>query len=126
VLRLLVIARSTSGFVFGGFTSVGFGHSHGTCKADASAFVFTLINPHGIAPTMLMGNGDGQDVSHYDGNGAIFGEGDDLLFVSNCHTVPTSRSSLGSSYTDTTGKGEKLFTGARQLGTIAEILAFSV
>ena len=131
VPRLLVVARSTSGFVFGGFTAVGFGGAD-SYKADASAFLFTLINPHGIAPTMLPSkSGDANAVRQGSGYGAAFGGGADLLFHSNCHTDERSYSHISdfSSYADPTGKGSALFIGKGDgypMGTMSEVLAFSV
>jgi hypothetical protein len=127
VPRLLVIARSTSGFVFGGFTSVGFGGANQTGKVDDAAFLFTLINPHGIAPTMLSSkSGDSYAVYQDSSLGAVFGCGFDLRFGNNYNTGTGSYSKLGYSYTDTTGKGSALFTGAQLFGTMAEIIAYSV
>jgi hypothetical protein len=128
VPRLLLIARSTSGHVFGGFTSVGFGGANFTRKVDDVAFLFTLINPHGIAPTMLPTgkSGDACAVYQVSIHGAIFGGGHDLCFYTNCNTNASSFSNPGHSYTDSTGKGSALFTGAQQLGTMAEIIAYSV
>jgi hypothetical protein len=131
VPRLLVVARSTSGYLFGGFTSVGFGiGADGTYKADPTAFLFTLVNPHGIAPTMLPSKSDNRHSVYQNASyGASFGSGHDLRLVANCHTSPDSYSALGHSYTDTAGHGGALFTGSghpQKLGTIAEILAFCV
>lgn len=126
VPRLLVIARSTSGFLFGGFTSVGFGGANGTYKADAAAFLFTLINPHGIVPTMLASIGNAHSLSYQSFLGAYFGLS--VSFNSNCNTMEGSNcnENLHLTYLETTGKGAALFTGAPEFGTIAEILAFSV
>ncbi len=129
VPRLLVIARSTSGYLFGGFTSVGFEIDSGF-KSDSSAFLFTLLNPHGLVPTMLasrvgMLHVFGRPYSH-----ASFGLTDDLTFISNCNVEKNSFSDLNGtgSFKDPTGKGSTLFTGAAdgKLGIIAEIIAFSV
>jgi hypothetical protein len=127
VPRLLVIARSTSGFVFGGFTSVGFGGADGTYKADASAFLFTLINPHGIVPTMLLSKeSSSHSLRQHSDYGADFGLS--IMFHSNCNTMKGSscHESVCLVYSDTTGKGPALFTGMPEFGTMAEILAFSV
>jgi hypothetical protein len=125
VPRLLVIARSTRGYVFGGFTSVGFGG--GYLQADAAAFLFTLINPHGITPTMLASKSDGENVLRTSPSyGPMFGKSCAMWFVSNCNTAKDSVSFPDVSYTDTTGKGGHLFTGSNILGTMTEILAFSV
>ncbi len=49
--RVLVIARSAQGHVFGGFSTHPWGFlRHST---DATAFLFTVINPHGVPPTVL-------------------------------------------------------------------------
>jgi hypothetical protein len=127
--RLLLIARSTSGFLFGGFTSSGFGIEDNTKRPDAAAFLFTLTNPHGIVPTMLPSKkGDSEAVNKISRYCAIFGgKYSDLCFVSNSNSEPASFSNLGAfSYTDTTKKGRLLFTGTNPLGTMAEILVFSV
>ena len=128
VPRLLIVARSTSGYVFGGFTALGFGGAHGTHKADASAFLFTLINPHGVAPTMLPSKDSNEHAVHQNTSyGALFGSGTDLVFYSKCHIDAGSYSDLGHSYVDSTGKGGALFTGNKDsLGKMAEMLAFSV
>jgi hypothetical protein len=125
VPRLVVIARSTSGYVFGGFTAVGFGGPENTWKADASAFLFTLINPHGIAPTMLVSIAGNNNVFQHSVYGAAFGTG--TTFCSNCNTKEGSNCLPNlPTYKDTTGKGAALFTGSSEFGTMTEILAFSV
>ena len=132
VPRLLVIARSKSGFVFGGFTLVGFGGNDNTARSDEDAFLFTLINPHDIAPTKLLIKKDEPKATIKGLQfGAVFGwnaaaDGNDLFFVTNCNFNTNSNSKLGGSYTDTTGKGSLLFTGSEHFGTMAEILAFNV
>lgn len=132
VSRLLVIARSTSGYVFGGFTSVGFEDEYEADNihtSDADAFLFTLINPHGIAPTKLAVKKHGKSAAICDSDfGAVVGagsNGNDLVFVTNCNVNTNSNSKLGGSYSDSTGKGGALFTGSEIFGTMAEILAFS-
>lgn len=131
VPRLLVIARSTTGYVFGGFSAVGFcrGSNGNDDITDAAAFLFTLINPHQIALTMLVCKGDGKAALREDqSRSAMFGHCD-LWFSSNCNTATISISVLGnpiSKYSDITGKGSKLFTGAYYLGTMSELLAFRV
>jgi hypothetical protein len=127
VPRLMVIARSTNGYVFGGFTQVGVGGTDHTYIADASAFLFTLINPHSIAPTMLTSNTKDNGLCglrHCSDYGAKFGLS--MMFCGDSHTNKGSRCdeslSLQISYQNTTGKGPTLF----KFGTIAEILAFRV
>jgi len=125
--RLLLVARSTSGYLFGGFTATGFNKAqHGHYTQDNQAFLFTLVNPHAIAPTMLPSNGNAQAVYNNSGYLPTFGGGNDLYLCANCHTATSSYSSLPHCFTDSTGRGNSLFTGAQQLGTMAEIVAFTV
>ena len=49
----MCVIRSKNGFVFGGFTSVPWS-SRNKDITDASAFLFTLKNPHGIKPTKYL------------------------------------------------------------------------
>ena len=104
------------------------GGEHNSQKPDASAFLFTLTNPHEIAPTILAFKGSENAIWQRSNYGAIFGgKNPDLCFVAHCNTEPGSISNLGTySYADPTGKGNALFTGTRPLGTMVEILAFSV
>jgi hypothetical protein len=124
--RLLMVVRSVSGYLFGGFTPLGFNHGQSGYHADAQAFLFTLHNPHGIAPTMLPSTNNGQALYSTAGNLPRWGSGHDLYLTENCHTRTSSSANLNSGYTDTTGIGNTLFTGAQHLGIIAEIVAFTV
>lgn len=126
VPRLLVCIRSASNFLFGGFTSIGFSGGATAYKPDSTAFLFTLINPHNISPTLLATNNNGQSVYQRSDYGATFGGGHDLHINNNSNTTHGSYSGLSHGYVDTTGKGNALFTGSSQFGTISEILAFSV
>jgi hypothetical protein len=96
--RLLLIVRSTSGYVFGAFTLVGFGGSNDSHKSDENAFLFTLINPHNIAATMLpsKGSSDALYQNHY--YGATFGGGFDLHISNNSNMATGSYSNPDNSY----------------------------
>lgn len=49
ITRSLVIIETTNGYVFGGYTEIGWGDSPtslGIFKTDKNAFIFSLINSH--------------------------------------------------------------------------------
>jgi hypothetical protein len=128
-VRLLVIVRTVAGYVCGGFTSVAFNKANAWIPStDNQSFVFTLINPHNIAPTMcpLKIANAAYTIYGHENYGPIFGGGHDLYIVNNANTVVGSYSILNHSYEDPTGKGNTLFAGQQQLGLIAEILCFTV
>ncbi len=121
--RLLVVVRAATGHLFGGYSTSAHA-SHGSFISCQHAFLFTLTNPHGVAPTMLPTS----DASYavYGGNGVCC-----LSFSAGCWCLVDRCDTNGGSqgnpkyFTDPTGRGAALFTGAAQLGLISEILCFS-
>jgi hypothetical protein len=104
--------RSTTGHTFGGYASAPWT----TAKAytnTAGCFLFLVENPHNDAPTCFecsnvsnaMGCGCGSDY------GPTFGGGHDLTLdcISSSHTY----TNFPHSYTDTLGRANATFTGAR-------------
>ncbi len=109
-----VVARSFNGFLFGGYTSVPW-NSNGGYNADPKAFLFTLINPHGIPPTRYVVQATRTTYATYFNSdyNAAFGGGHDMFlgrsgFLGAYTNFPHS-------YADTTGKGIATFTGGREL-----------
>ncbi|KAJ5073421.1 hypothetical protein M0811_08829 [Anaeramoeba ignava] len=47
----LAIIKTTNGFVFGGFTKIGFGSKGGYSNPDSHSFIFTLKNPKNYPPS---------------------------------------------------------------------------
>ena len=147
VPRLLVLVQSSAGFVFGGYTAAGFcgrpGHAHRFEKqhsaaalgsgldfgnshttADADAFLFTLTNPHGRAPTKFNVAVPGHALLNDCERGPTFGNGD--LFISSHSDINShSSSALGVSYNSKLGLGGCTFTGSESW-VCTEILAFAV
>jgi hypothetical protein len=104
------IIQSNTGFLFGGYTAVAW-TSDGNYKNDTTAFLFTLINPHGILSTKYLINpgNAGNAVYHHSSYGPYFGSG----AISLSNNSNSSNSSIGfpNAYIDTTGKGSATFTG---------------
>ena len=128
VTRLLTLIQTHTGYVFGGFATAAY-TSNDAPIADPlnTAFLYTLINPHGIAPTMLLYKGSGGALHGSPYHGPIY-SCNDLYIGSNSNSDINSDtgSRLGAAYIDTTGKGNELFAGQLKLGLISEVLAFQV
>ncbi|CAF1402277.1 unnamed protein product [Adineta steineri] len=114
----MTIIRSNNNCIFGGYTVVPW-TSNSQCKADRTAFLFTLINPHNIPPTKYIIRSDRAAYAVYHNNsyGAIFGGGYDIHVSDNSNKNNSSSTDFPHSYIDTTGKGNNTFTGAKNFTT---------
>lgn len=117
----MTIIQSARKFIFGGYTSISWSTNTGP-KKDTQAFLFTLTNPHNIAPTKYPINPDkvGNAVYHFHAYGPSFGDNADIQIVNNSNATnqfPRSFIKFPISYTDTTGKGNKTFTGEQDFTT---------
>ncbi len=91
----LTIIKSSDGWIFGGFTTqswsgcifiVFLSKVLGEYKGDAKAFIFTLKNPHGIAPTRLMKRKDCfEAIKCNPFYGPLFGNGFAICIRNNCN-----------------------------------------
>ncbi len=110
----VTVVRSNGGYIFGGHLAQSWQASQNlnfiTCSA---ASLFTLANPYGIPPTRL----PIATATRAYGNAAS-----GLSIATNAGQFMYSHFPHG--YQDTTGKGENLFTGSRQLQA-AEIEVFA-
>ncbi|CAF1171672.1 unnamed protein product [Adineta ricciae] len=117
---MTIIMSKNENYLFGGYTAISWG-SDNTYKKDPAAFLFTLRNPHDIQPTKFSHNAQiAWTVAHKSCFGPCFGgvkrneeELDDIIVCSNANESPGSEFSFPSSYLDTTGRGETLFTGEK-------------
>lgn len=118
----IVIIKSQNNYLFGGYAATHWDQS-GTYKTAAGCFLFTLTNSHNIPPTRFMPKAT-QHMFCNAGYGPTFG-GHDLYVQSNANASNGSFTSLGQTYTDSTGLGQSLFTGAYAF-MAAEIEVLSV
>ena len=107
----LFIAQDINGFIFGGYTSVGWKSSGNTIN-DQKAFIFTLRNPHNIPPTKytLINSGS---YSLYDHVSYLptFGGGLDMQTSENCNENNSNYFKFPNTFRDTTGFAGNTFTG---------------
>jgi hypothetical protein len=122
----MTIIQSNNNYIFGGYTSIPW-TSDNAYKNDTTAFLFTLTNPHNISPTKYLINSGyvGYAVYHYSSYGPTFGYGHDISLVNASNSNNSSYAKFPNSYTDTTGKGNNTFTGARNF-TVSDIEVFKL
>ena len=109
------VIRSHNGCIFGGFTSVPWSSEY-IDKADSSAFLFTLRNPHRIPPTTyrLRPKANSFAVSHKADIGPTYGSttnGGSDIFLHSPFNAAGCRIFFPQTYVDTTGLGRATFTG---------------
>ena len=107
----MTIIRSNNNCLFGGYTAVPW-TSDGTYKNDATAFLFTLTNPHNIPPTkyLVTAGSAASAVMHNATHGPYFGNS--ALHVSDGSNASNSNIGFPNIYADSTAKGSATFTGA--------------
>ncbi|CAF4009481.1 unnamed protein product [Rotaria sp. Silwood2] len=115
----LTVIQSTSGHLFGGYTSVNWEtHENWKWSVDMDAFLFTLINPHKILPTKYQINAEGRNAIGCKATmGPIFGLWD-ICTYSNSNQNARSNIMFPSDYIDSTGKGRLTFTGSHYFKTV--------
>ena len=129
--RLLVLVRAQEGgWLFGGFTAVGFSPPPGGwgSYADPSAFLFSLTNSLG-RPEKLASKGTGNDLYYDSAYPATFGDFlfPDLNICDNADTEAYSRTYTGAAYAESSSTGEQPMAQGYQGGwQAAEIVAWHV
>jgi hypothetical protein len=89
----VTVIKNTSGFIFGGFTSIPWSSSVGY-KADSTAFLFSLTNPSNT-PLKMKVKSPEDAVVHFSGFGPTFGAGYDLHALNLSHTNRNSYMKFG-------------------------------
>jgi hypothetical protein len=86
-----------------------------------------LTNPHDIPPTKYFINPSqsANAVYHVISYGPTFGSGHDMYSADDSNSDNSSYTNFPSGYTDTTGKGNATFTGARNF-TSSDIEVFKL
>ncbi|CAF1001086.1 unnamed protein product [Didymodactylos carnosus] len=111
---ITVIQSEGNGYLFGGYTNVTWNLTSGPYKKDATAFLFTLTNPYNIPPTKYKVYNSQHAIfqdPHYGPTFGGEGEGSDI-----CVFIETNAGTIHfpQTYIDTSGKGNKTFTGYEQ------------
>jgi hypothetical protein len=115
--------KCTRGYIFGGYAAITW-DSSGQYKNAPGSFLFTLANPHNIAPTMFPLQNPGNALYTHPSYGPTFGAGNDMLINNNCN-VANCAFGFPNSYMDTTGRGGSVFTGSNNF-LVSDIEVFLV
>jgi hypothetical protein len=111
----LTVIETTKGFIFGGFTPVGWAsHGSGIYLADTSkkSFLFTLKNARSIAPRRFSLSSPSHAIFSRSRFGPIFGSNHDIQVGDNCNASTGNYTYLGGGYANDTGiDGKQVFTG---------------
>lgn len=140
ISRMLIVIRTRSGFLFGGYSTVPYESSDmkTVCLVDDTSFLYTLVNPHNIAPKIFLPTTGGKSgLSCAPECGPRYGlQGGytDLSLRGNCN-INGGKSMFGlelSGYVDTTGLGPMVWAGGvKEEGVVTfeavtEVLGFQV
>ncbi|CAF1358490.1 unnamed protein product [Adineta steineri] len=122
----ITIIQSSNNYIFGGYTSVSWTSSQ-NYKADETAFLFTLTNPHNIPSTKYTIKPDRVTSAIYDcySDGPTFGDGKDIYVSNYSNSHEYNKTNFPVTYNDTTGYGNNTFTGAKYF-TLSEIEVFKL
>jgi hypothetical protein len=100
--------------------------SHSKADDNEKSFLFTLKNPHNIAPRRFAFDTAKKQHPIYCDSGWGPGFGDDMGVFDNCNASTESFTYLGRSYTNDTGLDEwKVFTGSWNF-QVKEIEVFEI
>ncbi len=105
----LVIVRSTTGHTFGGYAGAPWKPANAMITASG-CFLFLVENPHNDAPTCFECKNTARAMVGSTTRGPSFG--DDLRIHDGGDAVQTT-TTFPTQYTDTLGRGNATFTGAR-------------
>ncbi len=92
----LVIIKSTSGNVFGGYTEASWDGDW--YKQDPSAFLFSLTNKDNTPVKLKQKENNQYSIMAWPNSGPRFGNGHDIFIISDSNTNTNSYSNLGRSY----------------------------
>jgi hypothetical protein len=124
----VTIVKSTEGCIFGGYSDQSWKSNIYGFKSSSCAFLFSIVNPAGLAPIKLplTGERNNKAVCCYSLYGPVFGVGYDLCIRDKCNTVKNSSSRLGGSYTLPPGQDKYTFLARSKFFLVAEIEVFAV
>ena len=95
--NIVVVVKSTTGYIFGGFMSAQYRYVSGWI-VDDSAFLFSLTNPSNRPTKMYQTGSNNQDVYMGYGHGPTWGSGHDLHISDNSNGNTGSNTHCGLSY----------------------------
>lgn len=113
-------------YIFGGYTEQYWeALSSGTYKKAPASFLFSLVNPNGLQPSMmsLIQGKEGSAIHCYSSYGPTFGDGPDLRIV-NAPNSNSCSASLNNTYQLPTGQNAGTFLTGNSSFTLSEMEVF--
>ena len=109
----VTIIKTTSGYVFGGYSDVAWDSSI-TYKQSSKSFLFSLISPQGNNPIKMSLKSTPHNHAIYCCSSQLptFGGGNDILIADHCNANQTSYSNLNSTY-EAPSRNTNYFVGSR-------------
>jgi hypothetical protein len=126
-VNTVTIIETTKGYIFGGFTRIGWDSSNSYQRDDSGeSFLFTIRNPHNISARKFSLSDPSHAIYCKSSYGPVFGNGCDIWVSDNSNTNPTSGSNFGTAYVNDTGvNGDGFFTSESQF-KVKEIEVFTI
>jgi hypothetical protein len=125
----VTILKSTEGYIFGGYSDQSWqSHRYDSYKSSSRAFLFSIVNPAGLAPMKLPLTGEWNKYAVWChlSYGPWFGIGYDICIHGKCNIEKKSFSRLGGSYTLPPGQDRNTFLAGSDYFLVAEIEVFAV
>ena len=119
----LTIIKTTSGYIFGGYTAAAWDSTSGY-KADPDAFIFSLVNASADPQLIPIIDDENEEAIYcHAEHGPMFGGGHDIDIWSNSNTSMESYSELGRSYDFSlfdsgTFRAQSFLAGSRNFQTL--------
>jgi len=108
----LVIVASTTGNIFGGYTSMPWASTNQYC-VDHKSFLFLLKSAQkGVKPQVFNLQNATNSVYHHSSYGPTWGSNHDLHICNNCNSANGSYTNLGGSFANTAGS-QHILAGSR-------------
>jgi hypothetical protein len=126
----IVVAKSSAGYIFGGYTNVVWG-MNGGYKLSSVSFLYSLKDHAGIGPVKMPIKSDkkAHAVFHNIHNpyyGPVFGDGNDLHISSNAYKDDSSMSAIGNTYEKPANCADGFFLTGSRTFTVSEYEVFLV
>jgi hypothetical protein len=126
-VHTITLIKTTKGFIFGGFTRLGWDSSNSDKTDDHhESFLFTIRNGRNISSRKFALSNPLSAIMCHASYVPIFGAGRDIVVSDNSNTNPSSWSNLGIGYVNDTGiNGREVFTGEYKF-RVKEIEVFTI
>jgi hypothetical protein len=126
----VTIIRTTTGYIFGGYTPVAWVPDRDSYLSDdrLESFLFTIKNPHGFSPQIFRLKQQDKGVAICSGPayGPTFGGGHDIYICPQCSTSNQNYANFGHSYENGTGLDGTTFLAGSYHFTVQELEVFEL